>query len=70
MTATALPPHQQQCPVCGVIIENNAKVLFSAGPPGTRARLHARVCSFAQNPSCINQDEDLIGNIAEQDYYD
>lgn len=60
----------ETCPVCSVRIENNAKVLFSAGPPGTRARLWARVCNYAQNPACINQNEEQIGNVSSQDYYD
>lgn len=58
------------CPVCGVTIENGSKVIFSAGPSGTRARLWARVCNYAQNASCINQDEGAIGNVSSKDYYD
>jgi hypothetical protein len=58
------------CPVCGVVIENNAKVIFSAGPSGTRARLWARVCNYAQNSACINRDEAAIGSVASNDYYD
>ena len=60
----------ETCPKCGVRIENNAKVLFSAGPPGTRARLWARVCNYVQDPTCINQNEEQIGNVAREDYYD
>ncbi|BFM40557.1 hypothetical protein [Synechocystis sp. LKSZ1] len=58
------------CPVCGVTIENGAKVVFSAGPAGTRARLWARVCNFAKSPDCINQDEASIGDVQSNDYYD
>ena len=60
----------QVCPVCGVTIEEGSKVIFSSGPSGTRARLWARVCNFAKNESCINQDETAIGNISSKDYYD
>ncbi|MBD2653215.1 hypothetical protein IQ225_02505 [Synechocystis salina LEGE 06155] len=60
----------ETCPVCGVTIENGSKVVFSSGPAGTRARLWARVCNFARNTSCINQDEAAIGNVSSQDYYD
>lgn len=62
-------PHTEVCPVCGVVIENKAKVIFSAGPPGTRARLWARVCNFVQSSGCINQNEEAIGPISCQDYY-
>ena len=62
-------PSIEICPVCGVKIEDGAKVIFSAGPSGTRARLWARVCNFAQNPDCINQDEASIGNVISNDYY-
>ncbi len=60
----------ETCPVCGVTIEQGSKVIFSTGPAGTRSRLWARVCNFAQNESCINQDEGTIGNVSSQDYYD
>ncbi|MBJ7898556.1 MAG: hypothetical protein GC158_01255 [Cyanobacteria bacterium RI_101] len=63
-------PAIEVCPVCGVTIENGAKVVFSAGPAGNRARLWARVCNFAKNPDCINQDEASIGPVQSQDYYD
>ncbi|UXE59517.1 MAG: hypothetical protein KA717_27560 [Woronichinia naegeliana WA131] len=62
-------PTLEICPVCGVKIENGAKVIFSAGPSGTRSRLWARVCNFAKNPDCINQDEAIAGNIVSNDYY-
>lgn len=64
-----MEPKRETCPVCGVTIENDAKVLFSVGKPGTRSRLWARVCSFAKNPDCINQDEKKIGDIKDTDYY-
>ena len=48
----------QVCPVCGVKILGGVvggdRVLFSAGPPGTRARLWARVCRHVQKAGCIN----------------
>ena len=60
----------QKCPKCGVLIEDGAKVLFSAGPPGTRARLWARVCQYVNDPTCINKDDSKIGDVIESDYYD
>ena len=57
------------CPVCGVKIEDGDKVIFSSGPVGTRARLWARVCNYAQKPGCINQDQATIGTVHENDYY-
>ena len=60
----------QKCPKCGVLIENDSKVLFSAGQPGTRARLWARVCQYVKSPDCINQDDSKIGDVASNDYYD
>lgn len=62
-------PTIETCPVCGVRIEGGARVLFSAGPSGTRARLWARVCNYAQSPDCINQDDAAIGNVSSRDYY-
>lgn len=62
-------PKEEICPVCGVTILDGAKVVFSAGPSGTRSRLWARVCNFAKNPGCINQDEAIAGNIRSDDYY-
>ena len=59
----------QRCPKCGVKIKNGSKVLFSAGEPGTRSRLWARVCNFVQSPDCINQDEEAIGVVESNDYY-
>ncbi|MEB3309844.1 MAG: hypothetical protein VKJ02_06390 [Snowella sp.] len=59
----------ETCPVCGVTIENGAKVVFSVGAPGTRAKLWARVCNFAKSPDCINQDESAIGAVQNSDYY-
>jgi hypothetical protein len=62
-------PNVQTCPVCGVKIEGGSKVIFSSGPVGTRARLWARVCNYAQKPACINQDQESIGSVKENDYY-
>jgi len=59
----------QTCPVCGVTIENKEKVLFSSGAAGTRARLWARVCNYAKQPACINQDQAIIALVNENDYY-
>ena len=64
----------QECPVCGVKIEDNAKVLFSHGRPGTRGRLTARVCQFIKDKekrdACINQEHPHAEIIVESDYYD
>lgn len=50
----------QTCPVCGVKIlvgmVGGDRVLFSVGPPGTRVKLYARVCRYAENAACINKD--------------
>lgn len=62
----------QVCPVCGVKIVTLGRidrVMFSSGPPGTRATLWARVCRYAQRPGCINQDQDAIGDVKPDDYY-
>lgn len=57
---------EQVCPVCGVTIVNDV-VKFSNGSSGTRARLYARVCQYAKNPECINQDMDRIGEVLQED---
>ncbi|MGM0455319.1 MAG: hypothetical protein ACQERW_04020 [Cyanobacteriota bacterium] len=47
----------QTCPVCKVQIQTlpmGDRVLFSFGPPGTRADLWNKVCKHAQNSQCIN----------------
>ncbi len=62
-------PNIEVCPVCGVKIENGDKVIFSAGKPGTRSRLWARVCNYVQKPDCINQNQDSIGIVTTNDYY-
>ncbi|MBE9180487.1 hypothetical protein IQ268_18150 [Oculatella sp. LEGE 06141] len=62
----------QTCPVCGVKILNAVggdKVLFSSGPPGTRAALWAKVCQYTQKAGCINKDKDAIGEVKSTDYY-
>lgn len=64
--------HEQICPVCQVTIVPNPsgdRVLFSSGPPGTRARLWARVCQFVDRPGCLNRDRDAIGTIDPDDAY-
>lgn len=65
---------QETCSVCGVVIEDGAKVIFSCGPSGTRERLWARVCQFIQKDpakaaACINK-EDAVGDVVATDYYD
>lgn len=62
----------QVCPVCGVKILKvigGDRVLFAAGPPGTRATLWAKVCKYTDKPGCINRDKDSIGPVNPQDYY-
>ena len=61
------PKSLQICPVCGVSITEDGQVNFAAGNPGTRARLYARVCHYAQKPGCINQEPQLIGEITPED---
>ncbi|WP_088890292.1 hypothetical protein [Leptolyngbya ohadii] len=49
----------QVCPVCGVKILKiigGDRVLFTAGPPGTREILWKKVCQYTDKPSCINRD--------------
>ncbi|MGL5082139.1 MAG: hypothetical protein ACRC8A_11695 [Microcoleaceae cyanobacterium] len=62
----------QACPICGVKIVKSLggdQVLFSSGPPGTRAKLSARVCQFVTQAGCINKDPNLVGEIKPEDYY-
>ncbi len=60
---------QESCPVCQVKIVGGDRVLFSSGPPGTRAKLWARVCQYVQKQGCINQDPDAVGKVKPEDYY-
>jgi len=49
----------QVCPVCSVKILKmigGDRVIFSAGPPATRAILWQRVCRHTQKPGCINPE--------------
>lgn len=52
-------PETKTCPVCGVKILTGIvggdRVMFSAGPPGTRTKLYARVCRYVEKPGCINK---------------
>ena len=55
------------CSACGVKIIDDA-VHFSFGKPGTRQRLHARVCQYAKKEGCINKGitrQELV----EEDFY-
>jgi len=49
----------QTCPVCGVKIMvgivGGDRVLFFAGPPGSRSKLYARVCRYVDKSGCINR---------------
>ena len=60
----------QTCSVCGVSITEEGQVNFSHGLPGTRTRLYARVCQYTQNPGCINQESQLIGEISRTDVFE
>ncbi len=58
------------CPVCKVKIKDDKEVIFSAGKPGDRSRLWARVCSYVTDKEgCINQDPDKISQIKPTDSY-
>ncbi|MGF1590094.1 MAG: hypothetical protein ACFCU7_12770 [Pleurocapsa sp.] len=59
------------CPVCQVKIKNDREVIFSAGKPGDRTKLWARVCQYVadQKKGCINQDLDKISSIKPTDNY-
>jgi hypothetical protein len=60
---------ERLCSACGVKIIGE-EVHFSHGKPGTKERLHARVCQFAKKPGCINNlDSERIENIPDQDFY-
>ena len=60
----------QVCPICKISITEDGQVKFSTGSPGTRARLYARVCQYARKPGCINQDAELIGELAREDGFE
>jgi hypothetical protein len=59
------------CPVCKVQIKNDIQVIFSAGKPGDRTKLWARVCQYVadKRDGCINQDVDKISAIKPTDTY-
>lgn len=49
----------QVCPVCNVKILKiigGDRVLFAAGPPGTREILWQKVCRYTEKPGCVNRD--------------
>ncbi len=64
------PKNLQICPVCGVSITEDGQVNFKSGSPGTRARLYARVCQYASQPGCINQESQLRGEITREDGFE
>ena len=64
------PSSRKICPVCNVSITADDQVNFSNGRPGTRARLYARVCQYAQKPGCINQSSELIGELTREDSFE
>ncbi|MBD2464951.1 hypothetical protein H6G89_28510 [Oscillatoria sp. FACHB-1407] len=60
------------CPICGVKIiamVGGDRVLFSVGPPGTRATLWARVCRYTQKPGCINSNPQAGSGGSSNDSY-
>ncbi len=59
------------CPVCQVQIKDNREVIFSAGKPGDRTKLWARVCQYVaeKREGCINQDSEQINLIQATDGY-
>lgn len=59
------------CPVCQVQIKDDREVIFSAGKPGDRTKLWARVCQYIaeRQDGCINQDLDKISTIKSTDSY-
>jgi len=62
----------KKCPRCEVEITQQGVVKFSAGAPGTRAKLYARVCQFVLKrglDGCINQFDPKTESIQELDYY-
>lgn len=62
----------ETCSVCGVKIMvgtvGGDRVMFSAGPPGTRAKLYARVCRYVDKAGCINRQAGSQ-TIKAEDYY-
>lgn len=66
-------PNCVVCDVCGVQIEERDGgdvVHFSHGKPGTRSRLHERVCKYARREGCLNTDPTKIGEPQPGDAYD
>ncbi|MCP9916809.1 hypothetical protein [Cyanobium sp. ATX 6F1] len=71
------PGERMRCSLCQVeilgMVGRNDRVLFSLGPPATRAKLWARVCQFLKSPEqcgqCLNQNPALRGEVADSDYY-
>lgn len=50
----------QVCSVCGAKIQTmigGDRVLFTVGPPGTRATLWTKVCQYTDKPGCLNKDK-------------
>lgn len=66
------PPRTESCPVCSVKIlvgvVGGDRVLFSAGPPGTRAKLYERVCRHVDKAGCINR-QGASASLKTDSYY-
>lgn len=59
------------CPVCGVKIIpaiGGDRVIFSAGPPGTRQTLWAKVCRYTEKAGCINQKAKPVSDTNPMDF--
>lgn len=71
------PGERMRCSLCQVeilgMVGGNDQVLFSLGPPASRAKLWARVCQFLKSPEqcgqCLNQNPAQRGDVAASDYY-
>lgn len=71
MSDNGMPGGAQVCPICQVKILKaigGDRVLFSAGPPGTRAILWTKVCQYTKKAGCINQNQEAINPIRPQSY--
>lgn len=62
----------ESCSVCSVKIlvgvVGGDRVMFSAGPPGTRAKLYERVCRHVDKAGCINRQA-ASPKLQTDDYY-
>lgn len=62
----------QVCPICRAKIQKlvgGDRVLFSSGPPGTRATLWTKVCQYTDKAGCINKDKGASSTADLKTYY-